>query len=110
MGIKSKITTRTVDLLKKKATQTLCTFRVAAIGFNSRGESVIRTCNEYRFSREGGGLHAEEKIFKVAKRKNIKTILICRISRTGNLLPIDPCNRCMKTANKLGIKIVSIER
>ena len=109
MGIEMRITTRIVNLLKKKAAQTPCTFKVSAIGFNTHGEAVIRVYNEYRFDNKGGGLHAEEKIFRVAKRKNIKTILICRVSKSGSLLPIEPCKRCRSKANKLGIKIISVE-
>ena len=39
----------------------------------------------------------------------IKTIIICRVGNSGNLLPIDPCSACAELAGKLGITIVSIE-
>lgn len=105
MQIKKQI----IDILKKKAKDTPCKFKVSAIGFNTKGEIVIKTSNRPRFSRFGGGIHAETKIFKLAKRKNIKTILICRVGKTGNILPIDPCNRCKTIADKLGIKIISVK-
>lgn len=105
----TKIPTQVFNLLKKKAAQAPCAFKVAAVGINTHGEAVIRTCNEYRFDRGGGGLHAEEKIFRVAKRKNISIIFICRVSKAGKVLPISPCKRCQKKADELGIKIISVE-
>jgi 5-formaminoimidazole-4-carboxamide-1-beta-D-ribofuranosyl 5'-monophosphate synthetase len=52
--------------------------------------------------------HAEMQLFKLAKQKGIKTILICRTSKRGKVSPIDPCKACSKIAEKLNIKIVSL--
>lgn len=99
-----------IERMRKKAGKTICRSKVSALGFNHSGKLVIQTNNSPRFCRYGGGIHAEEKIFLKAKRKRIKTILICRVSKTGNLLPIDPCPKCTKLAEKLGIKIISVEK
>ena len=103
-----KITKQIIQMMKRKAEKTPCRTKISALGFNFRGELIARSNNSPRFSRAGGGIHAEEKLFKLAKRRGIRTILICRISRTGNLLPIDPCDNCRSTAEKLGIKIISV--
>ena len=96
-------------LAQKKAQQSICKFKVSAIGLNAKGEVVAKAINRPRFSHKGGGIHAEMSVMKFARKKGIKTILICRVSTcNGELLPIDPCPRCAATAKKLGIKIVSI--
>ena len=64
--------------------------------------------NRKRFLRKGGGTHAEIEIFKVARRKGIVKILICRIGRGNELRPIEPCETCKKIALKLKIKIETV--
>ena len=98
-----------VNKLKKKATQSTAHHKIAAFGFNSAGECVCKSTNKPSEKPEVGS-HAEERIFKHAKRLGIKRILICRIGFTGfnTLRPIDPCEKCQKIANKLGIKIESV--
>ena len=97
-----------IDKITKKASQSNCKFKVAALGFNRKGECVISTVNKPLISKKGGGIHAEEAVFKVAKKKDIVKILICRVGRGGKLRPIDPCPSCARTAKKLGIEIRSI--
>ena len=94
--------------LIKKASQSICKFRVAALGFNSEGVCVASASNRSRFSHKGGGWHAEESLFVIARRKGIVKILICRIGTGSNLRPIDPCERCSKIAEKMGIRIETI--
>jgi deoxycytidylate deaminase len=53
-------------------------------------------------------LHAEMRIMAQAKRKGVKTILVCRIGKSGNIRPINPCKTCSNKANDLGIKIISV--
>lgn len=95
--------------IRKKAAQSSCKFRVAAYGFNRRGELVSKSANLPRFDRKGGGIHAEMRVMQEARQKGIATILICRIDRSGNFSPIKPCIACQKKADELGIKIHSIE-
>ncbi len=97
------------EKLIKKAKQSPCKSRVAALGFNKKNECVISTVNKPMLLKKGGGIHAEEQIFKVARRKNITKILICRIGKSNDLLPIDPCPSCAKTAKKLNIEITTIK-
>lgn len=102
-----RIEPSTLNKLRKKATQSNSKFRIAAFGFNSSGECVCKTTNRPSEKPECGS-HAEERIFKHAKRLGIRRILICRIGMSGKLRPIDPCIRCQGIADKLGIKIESI--
>ena len=93
----------------KKAKQSPSTFRISALGFNKNGDCVISKTNKPRFNRFGGGYHAEREIMKVANKMGIVRILICRVGRGGDLLPIEPCNVCQSIADKLGIKIDTIK-
>lgn len=97
-----------LNKLKRKASQSTCKSRVAALGFNGRGECVASSVNRPRLSRRGGGIHAEEQIFKVARKRGIVKILICRVGKGGELRPIEACESCSKTAKKLGIVISSV--
>ncbi|MFW5804284.1 MAG: hypothetical protein ACOCWG_03525 [bacterium] len=91
----------------KKAKQSFCRYKISAIGFNAKGEILGRATNIVRFVKKGGGIHAEIKLIRQYKN-NLKTILICRVNNTGELLPIEPCENCLKVANKYNIKIISI--
>jgi cytidine deaminase len=92
----------------KKACQSQCKFKISALGFNRKGELVSSAFNISRALRKGGGFHAEQLVMMEAHKKGIKTILICRVNPNGILLPIEPCMKCRKMAEKLGIKIISV--
>jgi cytidine deaminase len=96
-----------IKIAKQKAKQSPGKFKISALGFDHKGEYIGSAFNYLRFDRYGGGMHAEMSlIHKYGLR--IKTILVCRIGRSGNLLPIHPCPRCSAKARELGIKIVPI--
>jgi hypothetical protein len=97
-----------VKLAVKKAQQSCCTHKISALGFNSKGECVAKAINKHRFNWKGGGIHAERRIMEQHRQKGIKTILICRVGNSGSILPIDPCPSCAKTAQELGIKIITV--
>jgi cytidine deaminase len=104
-----KISSNLVKMAVKKARQSECTYKVSAIGINKKGEVISSTTNKHRFQYKGGGLHAEMEIMKYSP-PSLKTIVICRVSRTGNILPIHPCSVCQEKANELGVKIITIEK
>jgi len=83
--------------------------KVVALGFNHDNACVIQSTNQPRYSKKGGGLHAEEVIFREAKRLGIVRILICRVNESSQFLPIDPCPRCSKIAQKMNIVIDTIK-
>jgi len=101
-------TDQTVEIARKKAAQSICRTKISAIGFNRDGVIVAKATNKPRFSRPGGGLHAERELMKMAKRKGITSILICRVNKSGGLLPVDPCEGCAEKADELGIKIYTV--
>jgi cytidine deaminase len=96
-----------INLAKNKALQSMCNYKVSAIGFNHKGEILCSSFNISRFVRKGGGLHAEMNIMR-KHTKSVKTILIARVNHKGKFLPIHPCNACKNKADELNIKIVTI--
>jgi hypothetical protein len=52
--------------------------------------------------------HAEERVlFKSGPR--LHTIVIARIGKRGDFLPIKPCHHCARMAYKKGVKITTWE-
>lgn len=101
---------KTIERIAKKAEQSICKFRVAALGFNRDGICVASNTNKPRFSRYNGGIHAEALMMRNARKKGIVRILICRVGASGILRPIDPCPNCQAIADKLGITIETVPR
>lgn len=92
----------------KKAEQSTCKMKVAALGFNRDGACVSAKTNKPRFKRKGGGMHAERLVMAEAKTKGVIKIVICRIGKGSEIRPINPCPICQGIADKLGIKIETI--
>jgi cytidine deaminase len=100
------INPRLLKIIQKKALDSNCRYKIAALGFNKRMELVCKSFNKKRFYRKGGGIHAEMAVMKSSK--SIRTIIICRINQSGNFLPIEPCSICREKARELGIKILTV--
>jgi tRNA(Arg) A34 adenosine deaminase TadA len=98
-----------MDMAIRKAKQSKCRYKISAIGLNYKGEVVGSAVNKPRFDRQHGGLHAETNLIR-RYGSRLKTIIICRVGDAGDLLAIDPCKNCQKVADKMGIKIVSIQK
>lgn len=104
-----------MHLLREKASHSPCTYKVSAIAFDRKGNVLGHTTNkhskwdvlDYGEGRAGTARHSE-RILIERYSQNIKTILICRVGRSGEILPIDPCPACRKAASKYGIKIISV--
>lgn len=105
------------ELLKEKASHSPCTYRVSAVAFDAKGDILGHATNSHAVNwdvldkcprgRAGTSQHAERILLR-RYRDLVKTIVICRIGRGGELLPIDPCPVCRKVASKYGAKIISI--
>lgn len=93
--------------LIKKARQSLCRYKVAAIGFDKRGNIVGSAMNRPRLDKYHGGLHAEMALL-LKYGIQIKSIVICRVNRSGKLCPIVPCATCSRVAKALHITITTI--
>jgi|GEM_PF-1906653 len=96
-----------INQLTAKAHKSDCKYKISAIGFDKKGELVGITNNTHRFIGKGRGLHAEMRLMK-HYGNNLKTIIICRVGRSGLMRPIEPCETCARIAAKLGIKIHTI--
>ena len=92
----------------RKALQSPCTHKVAAVAFSHKGDILGFTSNVPNYHRKGGGIHAERRAIGNWGVK-IKEILICRVNVSGQLLPIHACKACLDLAAKYGITIKTIE-
>ena len=92
----------------KKAGQSICKYRVSAIGLNRKGEVVGAASNTPRFKRFHGGNHAEINLMRRALGRGLKTIVLCRINDSGKIKPIHPCAACLHRAEESGVQILSI--
>ena len=102
-----KIQDEHIRIARSKAKQSLCRFRISALGFNKKGELIIKKMNVSRFARKQGGIHAEMNVM-MKSGKSLKSIVICRTNGAGDILPIEPCDMCKAKADELGIKIYTI--
>lgn len=105
------------SLLKEKATHSPCTYKISAIAFDAKGDILGHVTNSHsknwnvlekeKAGRAGTATHSERRLI-ARYGQLIKTIVICRVGRSGEVRPIDPCPACQKAAAKYGIKIVSL--
>jgi len=102
------ISQKIIETIKKKATQSYCRFKVAAIGFDERGEILATAVNRPRLDKFGGGSHAEMVVLQKAGRR-VKSMIICRVGNSGELLPIHCCPSCKKVLEKMKIKVSTIQ-
>lgn len=102
------MTKRVIERAINKAKQSNCTYKVSAVGLNKKGEVIYTSTNKTRFMKAGGGIHAEMDVM-LKGGPGVKTIVICRVGRGGDILPIHPCPVCGEKARELGIKIISVE-
>jgi len=96
-----------IDKAIRRASKSICRYKVSAIGLNKKGEIIGSSVNTVRFNKLNGGIHAEASLIG-RYGSQLKTIIICRVNKTGGILPIEPCDNCQKLANKFGIKIISV--
>jgi len=101
-------TIEVTDIAIKKASQSPCKSKVSAIGLNKKGKVVSTACNHPRFSKYGGGVHAEIKALARGGDK-IHSMIICRVGKLGEIRPIECCSSCKKVLDKKGIKVYSIK-
>ena len=92
-----------------KACKSGCEQKVSAIGLDKNGQYIDSAVNKKRFAKRGGGLHAEIELIRKCGLR-LKTIILCRVNANGECLPIHPCVHCQKLIDKLGIKVVTLER
>lgn len=81
-------------------------YRVVAIGLDHRNSIISIKSNLPRLINRGW--HAEELLLHSTPRC-LSRIIIARFGRTGDLLPIDPCEQCQRLAVKFGVRIERIQ-
>lgn len=114
----SRKTARAIEeLLREKASHSPCTYKLSAIAFDAKGDILGHVTNSHsrnwnvlekaHIGRAGTAVHAERRLLQ-QYRDLVKTIVICRVGRSGEIRPIDPCPVCQKVAAKYGAKIISL--
>ena len=98
-----------INRAKKKAAQSICKYRISAMAFDKQGVLLGTSVNKPRWRHPQGGIHSEMQLMR-HYGSSIKTIVICRVNKSGDLLPIDPCVMCSEKAHDLRIKIISIKK
>jgi len=94
--------------MRSRATKhTATTHTVVAACENANGTLMHITTNAPRLFKRGGGIHAEVRVLRRAP-KSVRTVYIARFGKSGNPLPIEPCESCARLARKLGVRVVSL--
>jgi hypothetical protein len=98
------------DRLIRKALRSHCRYLIAAVGIDHRGRFIGIAHNAQRHEtgmKRGSGWHAEERLMHESGRGLVR-VLVVRVNRQGKVLPIDPCEKCRRMAEKRGVKIESV--
>lgn len=106
-----------LKLLTNKAKHSPCTYKISAVAFSKKGNILGHCTNNHSrwqvlektpIGRAGTAEHAERSLIKKFGQR-IHTIIICRIGRSGEIRPIDPCETCAKLAKKYDITIKTVK-
>ena len=117
MAKKANINPTLFNFLTKKAKHSPCTYRLAAVAISKKGNILGHCTNNHSkwqvlektpIGRAGTAQHCERLLIQKYGQR-IHTIIICRIGRSGEIRPIDPCPACAKLANKYGITIKTVQ-
>lgn len=100
--MKSHLSTIVPRLIRTALKVHLCRYRIAAAGIDYRGRLISISTNAPRLTSRGW--HAEERLIHTSP-KSLARIILVRVNRLGELLPIDPCAHCAKLARRRGITI-----
>ena len=79
-----------------------CRYKVACAGIDRNGNIISIKTNTPKLKNRGD--HAEQRLMRQAPR-SLSRILVIRVNRRGDILPIDPCGVCSSIADKLGVTI-----
>lgn len=80
-------------------------YRVIAAGIDNRDRIISLHTNQPYLPSQGR--HAEERVIFSSPR-SLARIILLRVAKNGELLPIDPCERCKRLADKRKVVIESI--
>lgn len=94
--------------MRRKSKQSVCTYRVVAVGFSRKGNIIGMNMSRPQKNRHSALGHAEYQLMTRYGRK-LHKIVIARFNGRGDMLPIEPCKNCSGLAERLGIIIERIE-
>lgn len=102
----------------RKASSSACEYKICAIGVDHCNRVIAITFNHPRHMPKkdinrvkwrGSSYHAEELLLHRTPR-SLRKIYIMRVNANGTrMLPIDPCPKCVRLADKFGVKILPLE-
>lgn len=107
---KKKIEFDILPRAMKKASKGYGNYFVGAIAFSKKGNilgAAHNVHNAYYSERRGSSRHAEQQLIEKFGRA-VSVIYLVRVGRDFSRLPIHPCKKCLKKAEKFGIKIVPL--
>lgn len=96
-----------LNRMRNKSKQSICTYKIVAVGLSRKGNVVDITMSKPQRSRNNALGHAEYQLMSKYGRK-IHKIVIARFNVRGEMLPISPCKNCAGFAERLGIVIESL--
>jgi hypothetical protein len=109
--MKHSVNPTLIKHLVSKASQSLSCYRLSGVAISKKGEILGFARNGFRRdnipSGKYSGKHVEQALIE-RYGTNIKSIIIMRIGNGGDILPIHPCPKCAKLAEKYGIKIYPV--
>lgn len=80
-----------------------CRYRVVAAGISHDGSVISIATNQPYLPNQGR--HAEERVIHSTPKYVLARILLLRVNKRGERLPIHACERCERLARKRGVKI-----
>jgi len=105
--ISPQLTTRMI----KKGISVINTYKVVCAAFNHHGDLLGIVSNTFRNDNvkpaRFAGYHAEMRALH-RWGTAIKSLVLMRTGRSGDILPIDCCPKCEAVLNKLEIKVFKI--
>lgn len=78
-------------------------YMICAVGIDHRSRIISIATNLPYLPLQGR--HAEERVLHSTPKHILSRILLLRVNKRGESLPIDPCARCERLARKRGVKI-----
>lgn len=96
------------DKLIKTAIKSPCRFKVSAVAFSKKGNILGWSYCKHNLGKSCGAIHAERELMSRFGSR-IQNIIITRTNKSGDVLPIKPCDVCQKVADKMGISIKTVE-
>ena len=112
MARAAKLSPATIERMRRKAATSPSQYKICCMALDSKGDVIGYTTNKFRKDNIvpllGSGLHAEAFCLAKYYPMGARSLVIMRVGRAGDILPIDPCEKCQKMADKLGVKILFV--